>query len=129
MRKYKCSICGYVHTGSSAPECCPGCKSPASKFIGQNDIINDIIEDKKIISMVGKWVNDRGQFYVFSEDGKFMTNVAKGGATVMGTYMFVDNMLAISVPGYDVSGRRYVVNGDDLDIIVGGEHTHYKKQS
>ena len=32
MAKYVCAICGYVHEGDSAPEACPLCKAPASKF-------------------------------------------------------------------------------------------------
>ena len=32
MKKYVCSICGYVHEGETAPEKCPMCKAPASKF-------------------------------------------------------------------------------------------------
>ena len=35
MKKYVCSVCGYVHEGESAPEVCPLCKAPASKFIEQ----------------------------------------------------------------------------------------------
>ena len=30
--KFVCSICGYVHEGDAAPEKCPQCKAPASKF-------------------------------------------------------------------------------------------------
>ena len=33
MAKFVCSVCGYVHEGDSAPEQCPLCKAPASKFI------------------------------------------------------------------------------------------------
>ena len=36
MKKFVCSICGYVHEGDSAPEFCPICKAPASKFIEQS---------------------------------------------------------------------------------------------
>jgi len=32
MKKYVCAICGYVHEGPEAPEFCPQCKAPASKF-------------------------------------------------------------------------------------------------
>ncbi len=32
MKKYVCAICGYVHEGESAPDVCPQCKAPASKF-------------------------------------------------------------------------------------------------
>lgn len=33
MKKFVCSICGYVHEGESAPANCPQCKAPAAKFI------------------------------------------------------------------------------------------------
>ena len=33
MAKYVCPICGYVHEGDSAPEKCPQCGCPGSKFI------------------------------------------------------------------------------------------------
>ena len=32
MKKFVCSVCGYVHEGDSAPEKCPVCGVPASKF-------------------------------------------------------------------------------------------------
>ena len=32
MKKWICSVCGYVHEGESAPEKCPVCKVPAEKF-------------------------------------------------------------------------------------------------
>ena len=36
MKKFICTICGFVHEGSGAPESCPQCKAPASKFIEQS---------------------------------------------------------------------------------------------
>ena len=35
MKKFVCSVCGYVYEGEAAPEFCPVCKAPASKFIEQ----------------------------------------------------------------------------------------------
>lgn len=32
MKKFICSVCGYVHEGDAAPENCPVCHVPASKF-------------------------------------------------------------------------------------------------
>ena len=32
MKKFVCTVCGYVHEGDSAPEKCPICKVPAEKF-------------------------------------------------------------------------------------------------
>ncbi len=36
MKKYICTICGYVHEGDSAPEACPQCSAPAEKFNEQS---------------------------------------------------------------------------------------------
>ncbi len=32
MKRFVCTICGYVHEGDSAPDCCPQCKAAADKF-------------------------------------------------------------------------------------------------
>ena len=32
MKKFVCSVCGYVHEGDAAPAACPKCKVPGSKF-------------------------------------------------------------------------------------------------
>ena len=32
MKKWVCTVCGYVHEGETAPEKCPVCNAPASKF-------------------------------------------------------------------------------------------------
>ena len=32
MKKYVCLVCGYVYTGDEAPDACPVCGAPASKF-------------------------------------------------------------------------------------------------
>jgi len=31
-KKFICMVCGYVHEGDAAPEKCPICGAPASKF-------------------------------------------------------------------------------------------------
>jgi len=35
MKKFVCTICGYVHEGNTPPDHCPTCKAPASKFTEQ----------------------------------------------------------------------------------------------
>lgn len=32
MKKFVCTICGYIHEGNEAPEFCPQCKAPKEKF-------------------------------------------------------------------------------------------------
>lgn len=58
MKKFVCSVCGYVYEGEAAPEKCPQCGAPASKFVEQNGemswaaehvlgVANDVPEDIK----------------------------------------------------------------------------------
>lgn len=37
MKKFICTVCGYVHEGEQPPEFCPVCKAPASKFKEQTE--------------------------------------------------------------------------------------------
>lgn len=37
MKKFVCTVCGYVHEGDSAPESCPLCHVGAEKFTEQKD--------------------------------------------------------------------------------------------
>ena len=66
MKKFICKVCGYVWEGEAAPEACPQCKAPASKFEEQKGemtwaaehtvgvaqgVTEDIIEDLRANSM------------------------------------------------------------------------------
>ena len=33
MKKFVCTVCGYIHEGENAPEICPVCKVGADKFV------------------------------------------------------------------------------------------------
>ena len=35
MKKFVCTVCGYVHEGDTPPAQCPICKAPAEKFMEQ----------------------------------------------------------------------------------------------
>ena len=37
MKKFVCSVCGYVYEGESAPAVCPLCGAPADKFVEQKE--------------------------------------------------------------------------------------------
>lgn len=36
MKKWKCTVCGYIHIGDEPPEKCPVCGAPKEKFIPLN---------------------------------------------------------------------------------------------
>lgn len=31
--QWRCTICGYIHTGEQPPDFCPQCNAPADKFV------------------------------------------------------------------------------------------------
>ena len=33
MKQFRCPVCGYVHTGDTAPDFCPVCKAPGDSFV------------------------------------------------------------------------------------------------
>ncbi len=37
MKKFVCTVCGYVHEGDAPPEKCPQCGAPKEKFVEQTD--------------------------------------------------------------------------------------------
>ncbi|MDE6037265.1 MAG: NADH peroxidase [Duncaniella sp.] len=45
-KKFICTVCGYVHEGEAAPEKCPQCGVPASKFVelDENEPLNFVTE-------------------------------------------------------------------------------------
>ena len=56
MKKFVCSICGYVHEGDAAPEKCPLCKAPASKF---NEMAGERTWAAEHVVVVAQGVDER----------------------------------------------------------------------
>lgn len=48
MKKYVCSVCGYVHDGDTPPETCPQCGVGADKFNEQSDEPMEYADEHKI---------------------------------------------------------------------------------
>ncbi|MCX5800798.1 MAG: cupin domain-containing protein [Candidatus Eisenbacteria bacterium] len=44
MKRWRCSVCGYIHTGDKPPDTCPNCASPKEKF-------GEVAEDFDLIHM------------------------------------------------------------------------------
>ncbi len=42
MKRWKCTICNYIHEGDTPPEKCPICKAPASKFVLMEPSENEV---------------------------------------------------------------------------------------
>ncbi|MGQ9706801.1 MAG: cupin domain-containing protein [bacterium] len=42
MKRWRCTICGYIHIGDESPERCPNCGSPREKFVEIDDKFEQI---------------------------------------------------------------------------------------
>ena len=54
MKKFRCTVCGYVYEGDAAPEKCPLCKAPASKFVEVEEATADgplVFADEHVIGV------------------------------------------------------------------------------
>ncbi|MDO4488826.1 MAG: NADH peroxidase [Eubacteriales bacterium] len=56
MKKWVCTVCGYVAEGEKAPEACPVCKAPAEKFNAQDE---DMAWAAEHVIGVAKGVDER----------------------------------------------------------------------
>ena len=56
MKKFVCTVCGYVYEGEAAPAECPICKAPADKFVEQSGDLS--FADEHVIG-VAKGVDER----------------------------------------------------------------------
>lgn len=53
MKKFVCSVCGYVHEGNEAPDQCPQCKAPKEKFSEKAEGAMQWADEHKIGVAVG----------------------------------------------------------------------------
>jgi rubrerythrin len=48
MKKFVCTICGYIHEGNEPPESCPQCKAPREKFVEKKDDVLEWADEHRI---------------------------------------------------------------------------------
>lgn len=98
MKRFICSVCGYIYEGEEPPEECPVCHQPASKFTEELQTENTEIEAAGEESCNGSLNYDK-KFYRLDESCRYMEEIhqmAVSGKTIggsMGTKM--------AMPGWD----------------------------
>ena len=76
MKKFVCSVCGYVYEGEQPPKECPQCHAPASKFVEQGPEMSWAAEHAaKFAELLGEVVTDS------TEKNLQMRVEAENGAT------------------------------------------------
>ena len=78
-KKFICTVCGYIHEGDAAPEKCPLCKVPASKFKEMEETAGGLqFADEHVIG-VAKGCDE--------EMNKDLNNHFMGECTEVGMYL------------------------------------------
>lgn len=52
MKKWKCSVCGYIHDGDGAPDKCPKCSAVREKFAQLDDAAAALVERSRRTNML-----------------------------------------------------------------------------
>ncbi len=95
-KKWICTVCGYVHEGDEAPEFCPQCKQPKSKF-------KELVETTGALQFVDEHVSTI-QYTKCVKTKPAMVKVSKDYITVISNnnVQFV-NTIGLGVPrGYSL---------------------------
>ena len=89
MKKWVCSVCGYVHEGDTPPEFCPICKVPGSKFIEQKADEEMKFAAEHVYGIYGKTVKNNPD--VSDEDKAYILEQLKamfvGETSEVGMYL------------------------------------------
>lgn len=51
MKQWRCTVCGYIHTGAEPPEVCPVCGAPAEKF----ELVEDVQSNQNEKKTTTRW--------------------------------------------------------------------------
>ena len=79
-KKFICTVCGYIHEGDNAPEQCPVCKVPASKF-------NELVEDAETTYATVHKIGDGKPEGVSEEMIEDLRNHFNGECSEVGMYL------------------------------------------
>ena len=79
MKKFICSVCGYIHEGDAAPEKCPMCKVPADKFKEMEENTGKLVFADEHVIGVAKGCDE--------EMIKYLNNHFLGECTEVGMYL------------------------------------------
>lgn len=97
IKKWICTVCGYVHTGEHAPEKCPQCQQPANKF-------NELVETEGSLS----WADEHRLGVAKGVDSEVLDGLRAhfmGECTEVGMYLAMSRQA--DREGYPEIGEAY----------------------
>lgn len=115
MAKFKCMVCGYIHTGDNPPENCPNCKSPKEKFVE----MPDSSENKQLSYTEKVTLSGKVEINPFFEDyislAPFIYNLPVGKKAPLHKHPLNDEMF------FMIKGKAKFRIGDEYFILKEGD--------
>lgn len=93
MKKFVCTVCGYVYEGDKAPDLCPVCKQPGTKFVEDTTGENAGSTDLNGALVSGK-----------EENGSLDLNYDKNFYRIDGSCRYMEEIHQMAVTGKTISG-------------------------
>lgn len=93
MKKFVCTVCGYVYEGDKAPDICPVCKQPGTKFREETTVENSGGTDLNSAMVSGKL-----------ENGSLDLNYDKDFYRIDSSCRYMEEIHQMAVTGKTISG-------------------------
>lgn len=130
MKKYVCTVCGYVYEGEEPPEECPVCHQPASKFREeiQDEVVLGAVTNEIHTEKNGMNLEYDKRFYRVDESSRYMEEIhqmAMTGRSIggsMGTRMPMPSWDDILILGAQLNPAPLDESDPVTTMTVIGKH-------
>lgn len=115
MKRWRCSVCGYIHDGGELPEKCPNCSSPKEKFIEVSKNFEHVHMYYAQKLSYGEQVDVNPFFGNYSSISPYIYNLPVGQHTPLHKHPTTDELFFV------IKGRLKFKVGDKELVAVRGD--------
>jgi mannose-6-phosphate isomerase-like protein (cupin superfamily) len=119
MKKWRCTVCGYIHEGSEPPDECPNCGAPKEKFVPYDESESHIFMRFTDKVTEGEEVDVNPFFGDYESLSPYIYNLPVGKKVKLHKHPTTDEFFLI------LKGKlKFIVNGEEIiaekgDVIQG----------
>lgn len=137
MKKWRCTVCGYIHTGAEPPDKCPNCGAPKEKFVELKDDFSGIHMHYAEKMSYGNNVETNPFFGNYASLAPFIYNLPVGKRVPLHKHPTTDELFfvlkgkikfkvgdkeIVAVPGDIVEGKMDIPH---TFVNIGDEHAAF----
>lgn len=115
MKKWRCSVCGYIHEGEFPPDKCPNCGAPAEKFSEISDDFESIFMHYAQKASYGNEIEVNPFFGDYKSLAPFIYNLPPGKRSPLHKHPTTDEIFFV------IKGRINFTVGDKQFVAEKGD--------